>query len=355
MNDEKFMKRTLILARKAEGNTSPNPLVGAVLVKRNRIIAEGFHKRAGMPHAEADVLMKSGKRSNGSTLYVNLEPCFHTDKRTPPCADSIIAAGIEKVVVSMEDPNPKVSGRGIRKLRAHGIEVSTGILENESKKLNEFYIHYITTGRPFVILKAAMTLDGKIATPQGESKWITSEMSRRYVHRLRGRVDAVLSAIGTVKADNPMFTSRLRGTKDPFRIIIDPDLQIPKGYHVLNCPPQTYIVTRRKDRKANELTKANIKIIHYSGKLDMNDLMTKLGNMEITSVMIEGGSSLASHALEDGIVDKVMFFIAPKIIGGRRSFPVVGGEYYRKLADAISVHEIKIHRIGEDILIEGYL
>ena len=176
MNDEKFMKKVLTLAKKAEGCTSPNPLVGAVLVKNNHILAEGFHEKAGMPHAEAVALMKAGTRSKGATLYVNLEPCSHTDKRTPPCADAIIAAGVKKVIISMKDPNPKVSGRGIKKLRDHGLDVSLGILENESKRLNEFYIRYITTGRPFVILKTAMTLDGKIATPRGQSKWISSDM-----------------------------------------------------------------------------------------------------------------------------------------------------------------------------------
>ncbi len=349
------MKRAIVLARKAEGFTSPNPMVGAVLVKNNKIIAEGYHEKAGLPHAEAIAIMKAGDKAGGSTLYVNLEPCCHRDKRTPPCTDAIISSGIKKVVVSMRDPNPKVSGKGILKLKRNGIETEVGILENESAKLNRFYTKYMKTGRPYVILKTAMTLDGKIATPEGESKWITSERSRRYVHKLRGHVDAVLSAIGTVKADNPLFTSRIKGTNDPTRVIIDPELVVPEGYNILNCPPRTVMVTKKRNRRARELSNRGIVIINYSGRLDLNELMEKLGAMEITSLLIEGGASLASHAFEDGVVDRIMYFIAPKIIGGRKSYPAVGGDKHRRIEDAIKVKDISIRRFGEDILIEGEL
>ena len=230
MNDAFYIKRTLRLAKKAMGMTSPNPMVGAVLVKDGEIIAEDFHRKPGTPHAEALVLSKSGGKAAGATLYVNLEPCCHTDKRTPPCTKAIINAGVRRVVAAMTDPNPKVSGMGLRELAKAGIEVTSGILEQEAVRLNEFYIKYITTGNPFVILKAAMTLDGKIATPEGRSKWITGEKARRNVHRLRSSVDAVITAIGTVKADDPSLTARIKGGKNPIRIVIDPNLETP-----LNC------------------------------------------------------------------------------------------------------------------------
>ncbi len=355
MDDRHFMKRALSLARRAYGSTSPNPMVGAVLVKKGRIIAEGYHKKAGLPHAEAVAIANAEGKAKGSTLYVNLEPCCHTNKRTPPCTDAIVSAGIKKVVISMKDPNPKVSERGIKILRENGINVTVGILEKESTRLNEFYMKYITTRLPFVILKTAMTLDGKIATPTGESKWITSEKSRNHVHRLRGRVDAILSAIGTVKADDPLFTSRIKGSKDPLRIIIDPGLEVPMGSNVLDCPPETIIITKKRDQKAKRLIGEGVNVIHYSGKLDLKDMMKIFAKMGITSIMIEGGSSLAGHALEDGIVDKIMYFIGPKIIGGSASYPAVGGRSFRSIKDAFAIKDIKLKRIDDDILIEGYL
>jgi diaminohydroxyphosphoribosylaminopyrimidine deaminase/5-amino-6-(5-phosphoribosylamino)uracil reductase len=355
MNDTHFMRRALSLARRAYGSTSPNPIVGAVLVNKGKIIAEGYHKKAGLPHAEAVAIKNAKGKTKGTTLYVNLEPCCHTDKRTPPCTDAIISAQIKKVFVAMKDPNPKVSGRGIKSLRDQGIDVTVGLMEKESKKLNEFYVKYITTRLPFVILKTAMTLDGKIATPTGESKWITSEKSRNHVHRMRGRVDAILSAIGTVKADNPLFTSRINGSKDPLRIIIDPSLEIPMRSNVLSCPPQTILITKKRDHKMDKLVGKGIKVIHYRNRLDLKDMMKKFGQMGVSSIMIEGGSSLAGHALEDGIVDKIMYFIAPKIIGGSASYPVVGGKSWKSIKDAFIVKDITLRHFGDDILIEGYL
>lgn len=354
MNDIFYMKRALNLAKKAIGYTSPNPLVGAVLVKNRKIIAEGYHKKAGLPHAEAEVISVATENIAGSTLYVTLEPCCHTDKRTPPCTKTIISSKIKRVVIAMIDPNPKVSGTGIRLLKDGGIDVQVGVLANEAQKLNEFYVKYIKTGIPFVILKTAMTLDGKTATPQGESKWISSEESRRLVHRLRGVVDAVLTGSGTVRADNPRFTTRIKGLRDPLRIIIDPDLAIPDGYHVLDMPPQTLIVTRSRNSRVQKLKERGIGIIPYSGDLDLQSLMATLAKRGIISLLIEGGATLASHALNAGIVDKVMYFVAPKIIGGRESYPAVGGTSYRTIEDALRVENIRVRRIGEDILIEGY-
>ena len=355
MGNALMMKKVLRLAAKAAGMTSPNPMVGAVLVKNGKLIAEDYHRKPGTPHAEALVIQKAGEKARAAILYVNLEPCCHTDKRTPPCTKAIINAGIKKVVIGMKDPNPKVAGKGIEELEKAGIKIISGILEEKAKKLNEAYIKYITTRKPFVILKVAMTLDGKIATPEGESKWITGEKAREKVRRLRSSVDAIITAIGTVKADNPRLTARIKGKKDPLRIIIDPALETPLDSRILNAPPETIIITEDTGNKANKIEEAGIKLIHYTGRLDLKWLMEKFGKMDITSVLIEGGSSLNSHALEDGIVDKVMFFIAPKIIGGKDSFPAVGGKVFRKLSEAYKLKDINVKRIGEDILIEGYL
>ncbi len=344
------MKRAIALAKRGLGRTSPNPAVGAVIVKSGKIIAEDYHRRAGMPHAEALALQKAGKAGKGSTLYVSLEPCCHTGKRTPPCTKAIIKAGIKKVFVSMLDPNPKVSGRGVAGLRAAGIDVEVGALAGEAKTLNEVYVKYITTGRPFVILKVAMTLDGKIATPEGRSKWITGEKARLLVHRLRSRVDAVLTAIGTVKADDPELTARIKGGRQPIRVVIDPDFQTPRDARILSTPPETIIVTREENASLPP-----VKTILFKEKLDLNRLMRRLASMGVTSVLIEGGSSLNAHALEDGIVDKVMFFIAPKIIGGRESYPAVGGRPSRGLEEAWRLRDLKVRRVGEDILVEGYI
>jgi diaminohydroxyphosphoribosylaminopyrimidine deaminase/5-amino-6-(5-phosphoribosylamino)uracil reductase len=356
MNDREYIRRTLRLARRALGHTSPNPMVGAILVKDGVMIAEDYHKAPGKPHAEALVLSEAGARARGGTLYVNLEPCCHTKKRTPPCTRAIINSGIKRVVIAMKDPNPSVSGRGIRELRDAGIEVVSGIHEDDARRLNEAYIKFITRRIPFVILKVAMTLDGKIALPTGESKWITSERSRRLVHRTRSSVDAIITAIGTVKADDPQLTARIKGGKSPVRIVIDPDLEIPLNSRILNVPPATIIVTgRRGSVKVDVLSGKGVKFLFYKSDLHLEWLMERLGEMDITSVMIEGGSSLASHALKDGVVDKVMFFIAPKIIGGKDSYPAVGGESCGRLDDAYRLEDLRVRRSGDDLLVEGYM
>ncbi|HWR59317.1 MAG TPA: bifunctional diaminohydroxyphosphoribosylaminopyrimidine deaminase/5-amino-6-(5-phosphoribosylamino)uracil reductase RibD [Thermodesulfovibrionales bacterium] len=362
MHDKDLINRAVLLASRSRGMTSPNPMVGALLVRNGRIIAEDYHKRPGEPHAEALVIEKAGDKARSSTLYVSLEPCCHTDKRTPPCTKAIIRAGIKRVVVAMKDPNPKVSGKGIKELEAAGIEVVSGLSEEKAKKLNEAYVKYITTKKPFVILKVAMTLDGKIATREGESKWITGEKARRMVHRLRSSVDAVMTAVGTVRADDPELTSRIRGGKNPVRVVIDPDLEIPLDARLLRLPPPTILVTREVDirefnraDKLNYIVKSGCSIISFKDKLELNWLMERLVERQITCVMIEGGSSLNAHALEESIVDKVMFFIAPKIMGGRESFPAVGGRTSRNLAEAYRLRDVATRRVGDDLLVEGYL
>lgn len=359
MDDTFYIKRTLALAERARGKTSPNPMVGALLVNNSRIISEGYHEKAGTPHAEVIAIDKAREKASGSTLYVSLEPCCHKDKRTPPCTQKIISSGIRRVVIAMKDPNPKVAGKGIAELEKAGIEVVVGILEEKARHLNETYMKYITTGTPFVVLKIAMTLDGKIATPDGESKWITGEKARKMVHRLRGCSDAVMTAIGTVKADNPMLNCRVSGYKNPVRVIIDPHLETGLDSQVASCPPETIIVTRKtmdKESILNTFREKRISFIEYQDDdLDLQWLMKKLSARQITSLLVEGGSSLSSYCLEAGIVDKVMFFIAPKIIGGRDSFPAVGGKSFRKLADAYRLRDVKTKHVGEDILIEGYI
>lgn len=358
-NDLFYMKRAMKLAGKARGATSPNPMVGAVIVKNGRVIAEDFHKRAGEPHAEALVILKAGKSAKDALLYVTLEPCCHTDKRTPPCSRAIINSGIKKVFVAMQDPNPKVSGRGIEELRNNGITVVEGILREKAQTLNESYCKYVLTKRPFVTLKAAMTLDGKIATPEGQSKWITGEKARRLVHRMRCNVDAVMTAAGTVKADNPELTSRTGCGRQPVRIIIDATLETPANYRVCKLPPQTIFVIRAgaaDSGKIRDLGKRGIQFIEYEGrKVDMNWLMERIGAMGVTSVLIEAGSSFNASCLAENVVDKVVFFIAPKIICGRASVPVVGGETFMRLEESLRIKDLRVRKIGEDIMIEGYV
>ncbi len=358
------MKRALALARKGAGQTSPNPMVGAVVVKNGRIIAEGYHERAGKPHAEAVALERAGKQAKGAELYVNLEPCCHTKKRTPPCVGAIIAAGVRKVVAAMTDPNPSVSGKGLEALRAAGVEVASGLLERQARALNEAYIKFIRTGLPFVTLKAAMTLDGRIATSTCESKWITGPEARRLVHKLRMEVDAVLTAVGTVKADDPQLTCRLdpadleeagnQMARDPVRVVIDPDLESPPGSRIFRTPPQTILITRKP---APQWAKnSGVKFLKAGQKeIPLPWLMTELGHMGITSVLIEGGSSLNARAIEQGVVDKVTLFYAPSIMGGMQSVPAFGGRGAASLADMARIKSVSIKKAGKDILLTGYV
>ncbi len=361
MPSKTFMQRALTLAARGKGRTSPNPLVGAVVVKGNRIISEGYHKKAGTQHAEILALKKAGSKAKGATLYINLEPCCHTDKKTPPCTKSIIKAGIKKVVTAMIDPNPKVSGRGIKELKGAGIKTETGIMNAEAKNLNESFIKFITKKEPFVILKIAQSLDGKIATAKGKSKWITGEESRKYVHKLRSGVDALLVGIGTIKKDNPSLDCRIRGCRNPYRIIVDSRLQIPLNAKVLkHKDKRTIIATTKKasSRKINLLKKLgnNVLIIKdKAGKINLKALMKALTRLSITSVMIEGGSSVNASALSSGIVDKVMFFIAPKIIGGSDAVSSVGGKSPSLLKNALTLKDVQITKIGKDILLEETL
>ena len=359
-NDEKYMRLTIELAEKAKGRTSPNPMVGAVIVKDGEIVGRGYHQKAGTPHAEIHAIEDAGEKAKDATIYVSLEPCSHYG-RTPPCTQAIINAGLSRVVMAMTDPNPRVDGGGKAILESHGIEVTTGILENEARKLNEFFIKYITTKLPFVIMKTAMTLDGKIATHSGKSKWITSEGSRRLVHLIRNEVDAVMVGIGTLIKDDPSLTTRLPDGegRDAIRIILDRHARILLDSKVLNQESDARTIvavtsSAPEDKIEQIKQKAEVIVIpEKDGRVDLLELMKKLGQMEITSVMIEGGAEVNASALRAGIVDRVMFFIAPKIFGGSDAPSPVGGDGVDEPDDAILLKDISVEQIGEDLLVTG--
>ena len=356
--DEDYMREALKIAGNARGRTSPNPLVGAVIVKDGKIIAEGWHRQAGTPHAEVHALDMAGELAKGATLYVTLEPCSHFG-RTPPCANAIVKAGIKRVVTAMSDPNPKVAGKGLQILKDAGIEVEVGLLEDEARKLNEVFIKWITTDKPFVTLKTAMSLDGKIVTATGQSKWITSEASRQRVHEMRDIHDAIMVGIETVLKDNPMLTTRIFGGKNPIRIVVDSNARTPLASNiVMNHQAKTIVaVTENASiERVNALKKSGIEII-FAGdgkRVDLNILMNELAKREITSVLLEGGGTLNFALLEAGLIDKVCAFIAPKIIGGRSALTPVEGNGFENLNDAINIKDITIEQIDSDILINGY-
>lgn len=360
---EYYMNRAFELAKCGWGRTNPNPLVGAVIVKNGEIIAEGCHEILGCAHAEVAAFNNAKQCVEGSTLYVNLEPCSHYG-RTPPCAKAIIEAGVRKVVVAMVDPNPKVSGKGIQMLKDAGIDVQVGVLEDEAKKLNEIFIKYITKKKPFVIMKTAMTLDGKIASLSGDSKWISGESSRQYVHTLRDRVSAIMVGANTVLKDNPFLTTRLpsKAGKDPKRIIVDSIGRTPIESNIFNISSSSGVIiaaTSKIDNNKERLFKDKgaciIKADGDTGHVDLPKLMDELYTMEIDSILIEGGGTLNSAALEAGIVDRVMMFITPKIIGGKDALTPVEGLGRQLMKDAIQLKDITVSRFDEDILIEGKL
>lgn len=356
------MKMALELAARARGRTSPNPMVGAVVVKDNRIVGQGYHARAGTPHAEVLALAEAGNEARGATLYVTLEPCCHHG-RTGPCAEAVIAAGVAKVFIAMLDPNPLVSGGGIRRLKEAGVEVVTGIMEEEALELNEVFIKYITTGLPLVVAKAAMSLDGKIATHTGKSKWITGPEARAYGHCLRDWYDAILVGIGTVRADNPSLTARPATGKgrDPVRIILDSMANTPFDANVLtqHSGAPTIIATTAgaspERLEALRQAGAEVLVVNEGPRVELAKLVRILGKQEITSLLIEGGAGVHGSALAAGIVDKVVWFIAPKIIGGQEAPGPVGGRGAGDLSEAAELERVKVSRMGPDFCIEGYL
>ena len=362
---EEYMRRALELARKGEGHTSPNPMVGCVVVKDGRIISEGYHEKYGEFHAERNALTRCTEDTAGADLYVTLEPCCHQGK-TPPCTDIIIEKKIARVFVGSMDSNPLVAGKGVQILRDHGIYVETGILDAECRKLNEVFYHYIATKTPFVVMKYAMTLDGKIACATGDSKWVTGEIARTQVHRMRGRYRGIMVGIGTVLADDPMLNCRVEGGVDPVRIICDSNLHIPTESQIVKTASdietivacsQEALESERKQEKIRRLKEAGIQIIGTEGAHGVNlmELMKKLGGQNFDSILLEGGGTLNASALEDGIVNKVYAYIAGKLIGGLDARSPVEGMGIDRMADAITLQNMEIEKLGDDFCIVGYV
>ena len=365
VENEKWMRYVLSLARKGWGKTNPNPLVGCALVKDNQLVAEGFHAALGQHHAERaaiDEANKKGINLEGVTLYVNLEPCVHHG-RTPPCAQYMIDSGIKSVVIAMSDPNPLMAGKGIAMLREAGINVITGVLETEAVKLNEIFIKYITTGLPFILMKTAITIDGKIASNRGDSRWISGEASRSVVHHWRQRMSGIMVGANTVLIDNPSLTTRLSETEsiNPTRIIIDGHARLSLDQKVFRKdePSNVILATTSSldQRKKDEFEAAGVEIVcleNDQGQVDLHALCSCLGQKGLDSIMLEGGGRLNEAFLRAGLIDKIMLFMAPKIMGGSQSVSCFFGEGIEKMSDAVRVSDMTVAACGEDWLIQGY-
>lgn len=359
--DQYYMRQALTIAQYAKGRTSPNPLVGAVIVKDNRIVGQGWHRQAGTPHAEIHALAQAGKLAKDATIYVTLEPCSHHG-RTGPCTDALIQAEVKKVVVAMTDPNPLVAGRGLERLKAAGIEVVEGVLAAEAAKLNEIFIKWITTGMPFGILKTAMTLDGKIAAFTGHSKWITGPEAREYVHKLRDTCDGILVGVGTVLADDPELTARLpEGGKNPVRIIVDSMARTPLTAKVVvdkQSPTIIAVSNAAPTERISALSSQGVEILVLEQTplgVNLHHLFKALGERRITSVLVEGGATINASILGANLIDKVHCFIAPKILGGKTAPSPVGGTGIAAVDNAITLEDITTQSIGTDLLISGYI
>ena len=357
MTGQDYMKRALELAKKGAGHTSPNPMVGCVVVKDGRIVTEGYHERYGEFHAERNALTRCEEDLTGAEMYVTLEPCCHQGN-TPPCTDIIIERGIGKVYVGSMDPNPKVAGKGVKILQEHGIEVETGVLEKECLALNEIFFHYITTGIPYVAMKYAMTLDGKIASCTGDSKWVTGETARHHVHELRKQYSAILAGIGTVLADDPMLNCRIEEGVDPVRVVCDSSLRIPLSSQLVKTAgdiPVIVAYAKENPEKEKALLQAGVELISAGrdGRVDLAVLMRKLGKRKIDSVLVEGGGAIHGSLLKSGLVQKIFCYLAPKLIGGREAGSPVEGDGFSRMKDALPVKEMEILPLGEDICISG--
>lgn len=362
------MTLALRLAAKGRGTTSPNPMVGAVVVKRGRIIGRGFHLRPGTPHAEILALRQAGKRARGATLYVTLEPCCHLAKRTPPCVPEILRSGVRRVVIAMQDPNPSVKGKGTAALRRAGLSVTLGVARSEAEELNKAYCHWMKTGRPYVTLKAGMTLDGKLATATGESRWITGESSRREVHRLRSSVDAVLIGVGTVLADDPSLTARMgprleqSALRQPLRIVVDSRLRTPLKARIVaqQDRAKTMIAATAAAPAARRSTlhKKGVEILTLpalQGRVSLPALLKQLGRRGIMSLLVEGGGEINAAMLKAKLVDHVCLYMAPLLLGGRNAKGLIGGESPARLASAIRLRQVVTRSAGDDVVVEGDL
>ena len=359
--DAYYMKKALEIASYARGRTSPNPLVGSVIVKDGRIVGQGWHRKAGTPHAEIHALNQAGELAKGATVYVTLEPCSHTG-RTGPCADALIRAGVKRVVIAMVDPNPAVAGNGIRKLQAAGIEVESGLMAKEAAELNRIFIKWISTKRPYTIVKSAMSLDGKIATDTGESQWITNETARGYGHTLRDICDGIVVGIDTVIADDPSLTTRLddRCGKNPIRIVLDSKARIPLTSQMLSDgqAPVIIITTNEADSsKIHALKEKGVDVLTVAAKdghVDIKEAFAELGKRQISSLLIEGGAKVVSSVIREGLADELMTFIAPILIGGQGAPSAFGALGVSHLADAVTLEDISIEPLDGNYLFRGY-
>jgi diaminohydroxyphosphoribosylaminopyrimidine deaminase/5-amino-6-(5-phosphoribosylamino)uracil reductase len=358
--DQKYLRIACRLAQKGAGRTSPNPQVGAVIVRHGKIVGTGYHKVAGADHAEIVALRHAGARARGATLYITLEPCSHQG-RTPPCTGALIRAGIKEVVCGIQDPNPIVAGRGFRQLRRAGIKVRVGVLEKECRALIEAFAKYITRRMPYVTLKLAATLDGRIAAASGDARWISGENSRHAVHRLRNEVDAILVGFGTVEADDPLLTCRIAGGRNPWRVVLDSRLRIPSAAKLLRLPDarKTVIATGANAAPARrrELEALGVQVWRLPLKkkqVSWRALLRELARHGIVSVMIEGGGETAASALKEKVVDKIVFFYAPKILGGD-ALPMIEQLGIPRVTKAVAVKDLRISRSGDDLMVTGYL
>lgn len=356
MTDRKYMKLAIELAGETKGQTSPNPVVGAVVVKENQIVGMGAHLKAGEPHAEVHAIRMAGEKAKDATIYVTLEPCSHYG-RTPPCADLIIKSGIKRVVIASVDPNPLVAGGGIKKLCDAGITVDVGVMQKEAEKLNDVFFHYISTKRPYVTLKSATSLDGKIATVTGESQWITGEEARQDVHRYRHEHDAILVGVGTVLKDDPSLTTRLpSGGKNPIRVILDSQLRTPLQSKVVSDSlAETWIITAQapsKDTLAPFLSKKNVKVIPLGqNKIEIADLLNLLGEKGVTSLFVEGGSEVNWSFIQSKLVNQIIMYIAPKLIGGSLAPTSIGGEGFERINEVLELSIQSVEMLGGDLKI----
>ena len=358
MKDEEYMRMALQLAKKGCGWVAPNPMVGAVIVKYGRVIGQGYHEKYGQPHAERNALRACTESPKGATIYVTLEPCCHQGKQ-PPCVDALLEAGISRVVIGSTDPNPLVAGKGIRILRERGVEVVEHVLQEECDQLNEVFFHYIQTGTPFVVMKYAMTMDGKIATYTGASKWITGEKARAHVQEQRHRYSAIMVGVGTVLADDPMLTCRMERGKNPIRIICDSMLRTPLNAQLVKTAGKVHTIiatcctNQEKQRPYQEAGCQILVVKEQNGRVDLQALMEKLGREGIDSILLEGGGSLNWAALKSGIVQKVQTYIAPKLFGGTEAKTPIEGMGVELPAEAIHLKNSKTYLLGEDFLIES--
>lgn len=360
-SDIEYMQLALDLAASAKGKTNPNPLVGAVIVKDGVIVGTGLHRKAGEPHAEVHAFNMAGDHAKGATLYVTLEPCSHFGK-TPPCANLVKDSGVARVVVAMEDPNPSVAGRGIKRIQEAGIDVEVGLLEEQARKLNERFIHNMVNKRPFVISKFAMTLDGKIATHTGHSKWITGEQSRLQVHHLRNEVDAILVGVGTVLADNPSLTTRIPNVegKNPVRIVLDSQLRTPIDANVTNTMDAKTMIVSTNDapnEKKQLLEEKGVTIVTVSndnGQLNLKEMLEQLYEHGITDLLVEGGAEVNASFLRGHFIDKYLVYIAPKVLGGKQSKTPFGGEDVDLIDASVNVQFDTVEKIGDDLYITAY-